>query len=257
MIIPAKTKAKQMHVEATQKAFNFSVMTCYAVETLRVHLDNVEAGKDILIQPYYYSRNNTPSDLRKQVNNFETNLASNMLLSVFSFFEDFVTAIVSELIEFQGGENAIIIRAEDRDKKFVSNISSDMEFNRRKLRTIKHDSRHKEQYKKYSKLLKEEGYRFPTETFSSYGIRGLMDDLTRLKANALPKFLMQAFHIPLDPKDIKFYHEVRELRNQIAHGKIANVNLKKVSLVNDLFHRWTSLIDEHLLVNYFIAEDYS
>ena len=156
MAIPAKTRAKQMHVDATQKAFNFSVMTCYAVETLRSHLDNVEAGKDTLVKPYYYRRNNPASDLRKQIDDFETNLASNMLLSVFSFFEDFVNAIVNEFIEFQGGEDAMIARAENRDKIFISNITAEISIERRKLRTTKQHG-HEERYKKYSRLLKEKG----------------------------------------------------------------------------------------------------
>lgn len=251
-----KTRAQRRHSDAVQNAFNFSVMTCYAVETLRAHLDNVEAGKDTLVKPYYYSRNNSTSDLKKQVRDFETNLASNMLLNVFSFFEDFVSAIVDEFIEFQGGVDIMIARAENRDKTFISNITDEMSSERQKLRFSK---KHTDvlRYKKYSKVLKEKGYRFPTETFSSYGIRGLADDLSKLKAHAIPKFLMQAFHVPLDSKDIRYYQEIRELRNQIAHGKIVNVNLKKVSRINDFFHRWTLLINEHLVVNYFIIEDYS
>ncbi len=251
-----KTKAQQGHAKAVQDAFNFSVLTCYAIETLRMHLDNVEAGTATLVNPYYYSRQNTVSDLKKQVSEFETNLASSTLLSVFSFFEAYVKAIVDEFIEFQGGIDSMIVRAESRDEMFISNITDEMSIQRYKLRTRKKHG-HEERYRKFTKLLQEQGYRFPTESFSSYGIRRLDDDLSRLKAYAIPDFLIAAFHVPLDPKDVKYYHKVREMRNQIAHGHSVKVSLKELSKINDLFRRWSLLINEHLLANYFIIEDYS
>jgi hypothetical protein len=68
-----------------------------------------------------------------------------MLLTVFSYFEDFVSSIVSEFIELHGGENAMISRAENRDKEFISSIPPDLEDRRKKHRTIRRDARHKEQ----------------------------------------------------------------------------------------------------------------
>ena len=251
-----KTKSQQMHAKAVQDAFDFSVLTCYAIETLRIHLDKVEEGKETLVKPYYYSRQNTVPNLKKQVGEFEETLASYMLLSVFSFFETFVKAIVEEFIDFQGGIDSMVARAEKRDKMFILNITKEMSIQRYKLRTKKQYG-HEERYKKFTKLLQQQGYRFPTETFSSYGIKRLEDDLSRIKAYSIPDFLINAFHIPLDPKDVKYYHKIRELRNQVAHGKSIKVNLKEISKINDLFRRWTLLINEHMLANHFIIEDYS
>jgi hypothetical protein len=60
-----------------------------------------------------------------------------------------------------------------------------MSIQRYKLRTKKLHG-HEERYKKFTKLLQQQGYRFPTETFSSYGIKRLEDDLSRIKAYSIP-----------------------------------------------------------------------
>lgn len=205
---------------------------------------------------YYAANQNSVSDLKRHVAKFEASLSAYMLLSVFSFFEAFVKAIIDELIEFHGGIETMIRRAERRDKRFIAKITKEMSIQRYKLREKKKLGRG-DRYRKYTRTLEGQGFRFPTETFSSYGVRKFAEDISRLKAHAIPDFLIHALHVPLDPSDVRYFHRIRKIRNDIAHGNTVALDLGEISKVNDLFRRWTLLTEEHLLTNYFIIEDYS
>lgn len=150
----------------------------------------------------------------------------------------------------------MIRTAEKRDKRFIAKITKEMSTQRYKLREKRLPAR-KERYRKFTRLLEAEGFRFPTETLSSYGVRKFAEDFSKLKAYAIPDFLIHALHVPLEAADVEYFHEIRTLRNTIAHGDAENLSLAQISKINDLFRNWTSLIEDHLLTNYFIIEDYS
>lgn len=252
-----KSTAKKKQGAAAQEAFDFSVMVCYAVKALQAHLDGVDAGTEALLSPYHYvGDKESITNLRAYAAKFESNLSAHLLLSVFSFFEAYVNAVVEELIEFHGGIETMVVRAEKRDRKFISGITKEMSIQRYKLREKK-DANRKDRYRKFTRMLEQQGFRFPTETLSSYGVRKFGEDFSRLKAFAIPDFLTKALHVPLDAEDVKYFHKVRTIRNNIAHGDASSVTLKDIGVINDFFRSWALLIDEHLLTNYFINEDYS
>jgi hypothetical protein len=251
-----KTKAHNRHKLAVQQAFDFAVTMCYAVPHLAVHIDAVDAGNLKLQAPHYFALHNTTPYLRKNIAAFEERLSSYMLLSLFSFFESFVKDIVEEMFDFHGGAENLLTLAARRDQVLAAAAQSQAIKNATAKLTKNVKGKH-QKYKKYSKLLFDAGYRFPSERLSSYGVRMLIERHRNLKAHAIPDLLEHGFSVPLSPAEKTQYDQIREMRNKIAHGHPQKIDLAYIRMVNDFFRDMTFRINTHLLKNFFVVEEYA
>ena len=251
-----KSKAHDNHKLAVQRAFDFAVTMCYAVPRLSAHLDDVEAGTVALQVPHYFAPQNTSGFLRHNIVTFEERLSSYMLLSLFSFFEAFVTEIIQEMIEFHGGPAKLLALAMKRDRA-LSAVTQSPVIQTAKAKLTKNVKGKHETYQKYSKVLREAGYRFPSERFSSYGVRMLIEKHGNLKAHGIPDLLEHGLAVPLTPAEKKQYHEIREKRNKVAHGAAEKLDLAYIRSVNDFFRDLSFRINTHLLEHFFIVEEHA
>ncbi|WP_256414829.1 hypothetical protein [Acinetobacter sp. 5862] len=55
-----------------------------------------------------------------------------------------------------------------------------------------------------------------------------------LKARDIPKVLINVLLIELTPEEIEKFHNIRNIRNNIAHGQPVNLNIKLVAEYNEV-----------------------
>jgi hypothetical protein len=251
-----KTKAHEQHKKQVQQLFDFAVTVCYAIPALQTHLAAVASGTTSLVAPHYFAPQNTAAFLAQNVAVFETRLSSHLYLSLFSFFESFVNEVVEEMLAFHGGAKEFIAIAQRREKARVTTVhSQSIQNSVGKLRS--HKKGKEQKYAKFSALLESQGYRFPSERMSSYGVRMLVEQHKNLKAHAIPDLLEHGLLLPLAVSEKRQYDQIRTKRNAIAHGNSPTLGLADVRHANDFFRDMTFRINSHLLEHFFVVERYA
>jgi len=253
-----KSKALQTHKRQVQEAFNFAVFVCHAAPEFAEVLDKVDGGGAAkLPTPVYFQPNkNDSAFFRKELASFEYRLSSYLFLSLFSFFEAFVRSIVQELIDFHGGPDNLIRLANARDARRIAEFSGKNSV-AYKMKLRKRVKGKDAKYKKYTEILHADGFPFPTERLAGYGTQMLIERHKKLSASQIPAFLVEGFHMPLDPGDVSKYQIYRDRRNDLAHGKPVKVNLKGISRMNEFFRQWTFTINSHLMEHFFVLEEFA
>lgn len=255
------TKSYSRLKTQAEELFNFAVVVCYAVPSLKAQVSVIKKGLagPNLPRPDYFTGDKTPPEgVQQRAENYKHTLARYIVISSFSFFEAYIEDAIRELIDFHGGDEQFINTAEQSAKKFLSAMPASIEKHKRKLQEpIKPQKKLK--YAKHSQELIDAGYRFPSELLSSYGVRAIIQKLESLKSADIPDLMMQGFHLNLDQKTIDRFHEIRGARNDIAHGKIAkrkNLSLNDAMQMNSDLRDIAVKFDKHLVEHFFVIEQF-
>lgn len=221
------------------------------------------------------------------------NLSKYILISSFSFFENYIQSIIQEFIDFQESFNStfLTINTSVRAKRYsneyiykcLEKYSNEKQINSlvKKISAPYLKSKD-QQYKKYSEKLKKlEDYLFPSEILSNTGIRFLIENLKERnelykfelsKAVDIPKILTSIFYlncektlpdffVNIERKDgdisIKEgFNNIREIRNKVAHGENPNLTLNQVIKYNYFLKKFASIVDKHFINHYFVIEKF-
>lgn len=247
----------------SQAIFDFSVLVSYSVPSLKMQISLLEKGKiQSLPRPDYYrstkegyySSDNLLEGLKRRVSTYKQQTSSYMLLSLFSHFEAFVVDVVRELFDFHGGVDKFIKNYDENVKKSFEVGSQNCNI-KRKL-TGNRKPQRRPQYQEISRNLARSGYMFPNELLSGYGIKMLNKKLGDLKSKEIPEVLMDCFHIEFSDDEVREFHNLRDLRNSIAHGRPPSLNIKSVTEKNQVLIGMAKKIDAHLSENFFIFNEY-
>jgi hypothetical protein len=253
------TNAYAVYKQQSEQLLDFAVFVSYAVPLLRSEIARVKAGTvSSLPRPDFFFKSNrsTPDDLLKIEPDYESRLASYLLLSAFSFFEAFVSSIIEELIEFHGGADDFVARSDTRTQRFMAPHSAAISKLKKKVRGAEVGNL-RDKYRKFSRLLAEEGYRFPGELLAPFGLRMLIAKLKGLKAFEIPTVLSGALQLKLSSAEIKIFTTIRKTRNRIAHGKPSKMTMRDaVAMATELRELGTK-IALHLNENFFLVERYA
>jgi hypothetical protein len=250
------TKAYIRMRNQLQEFFDFSVVVCHSIPALKRQMSLLDKRHILALpKPDYYGSTNTTDQLRDQAKDYRKKLARYGWISVFSFFETFIKHAVEELIEFQGGDEEFANRAEQRDKKFMSGASPAIEIAKQRLRG-KRENHKVDRYRKFSKNLIEAGYRFPSELLSAFGVKMLTLKLKSLRSADIPDLLIQGLHMQMSSVDVEKFHNIREIRNKIAHGENVSPSLKNFAEMNEFLRNFAYSVDKHLNEHFFIFEEY-
>lgn len=240
----------------TQGVFDFIVVVAYGVTSLRRNLALLEKG-DISRMPLpngFHEGNNTPEQLRAWSTGYREQVASYAILSLFSFFESFVAAAIAEMIDFHGGGEEFQRKAKAHDRRFLNDDPA-LERNKRPLRGDKASQPGRAQRQaKFTAELVATGYRFPTELFSGYGARVLIQKLGNLRAADIPDLLRHGLHMDIDDARKRRFDEVRSIRNKIAHGDRVSLSFRDVSQKNEVLRKLSFDVDRHLMAHFMISE---
>lgn len=255
------TKAYARLKAQAEEILSFAVVICYAVPSLKAQVSAIKKGVigPNLPKPDYFIGDSTPPDgVQQRAREYKQKLARYIIISSFSFFEAYIEGAIRELIEFHGGDEKFVKTAELSGRKFLSSMSPEMQKNKRKLQEpIKPGKSLK--YAKHTRELLNAGYRFPSELLSSYGVRAIIQKLGNLKSADIPDLIRHGFHLRLDDKTVARFHEIRNARNEIAHGNLGkrkNLSLKDALSMNSDLRDIAVQFDKHLIDHFFVLEHF-
>jgi len=241
----------------SEELLGFAILVSYAVPALKDEATSLASTSQVLGRRpdfFHQSDRSTIDVLMRNAGKYEERLASYLLLTEFSFFEAFVVDSLSELIEFHGGEEVFLDRSIRRTKAHMRKLDRKLAKFKRDLQTTEK----KNALAKYwtsSRQLAAAGYRFPGELFSPYGLKTLIAKLRRLKAHEIPSMLVDAFQVDLTPSDIERFHEVRNVRNAIAHGDPQPLTMRQVVEMNIFLRDLAIKIARHLSDHFLVIEN--
>lgn len=110
--------------------------------------------------------------------------------------------------------------ADRRAKSFVAKSSKTIVDSKRKLQEPSKLAKALK-YRTHSAILVSQGYRFPSELLAPYGVKNLIRKAKPKgsKAYEIPELLRDALCFPLSTSEDVRLEDIREKRNDIAHGK--------------------------------------
>lgn len=246
--------------EQTQDTFDFSVLVCTAVPTLKRNLKLYEKGViETLTKADHYGPIGEPSkiqndcnvtQLREKTNEYKQKLSKYILISNFSFFESYVKDVIDEMVLFHGGADGFIKAASNKADVFSNFTSNEIELAARKLRAKKGN----QVSLKATNILKAKGYPFPSDFFAAYGIASFIRTIGNMSAKDIPSVIKDGLHMNLSETDILKFHNTREARNNVAHGKSILLDLTKVTEMSKFLKSIALRLDQHILRYYMISE---
>jgi hypothetical protein len=252
-------RAYSVFKDQSQALLNFAVLVSYAVPAFRIEIQRFKSGElsDIPRPDFFFKSNRSDvDDLLTTEAQYEQQLSSYLLITHFSFFESFVSDVISGMIDFHGGSDEFVSRNEARTRSFMAHSCDEVKKIKRKLQDFDKGS-WRDRYRKYSRLLMQENYHFPGELFSAFGVRNLVSKLRKLKAHEIPALLKDAMLIELTSTEVAKYHKIRELRNSIAHGTVTSLTMRDVVEMNKFLRELAIKIADHLTEHFFVIEKYA
>lgn len=250
----------------TQSIFDYSVLIHYAVPALKQHISLVERGDlNGLSRPDYY-RSHKPNaytepalckDLKRRASEYKAQTSKFMILSLFSYFEAFVVDIIKEFLDFHGGASALNGFAVKKAKRSILMRNGNSKVKRWSSWLKPTTRKAGRDYKAAARQLVDVGYFFPSDFLSAYGIYMLGVKIKDLKSKDIPEVLINALHMDLDEKLVKEFHRIRDIRNNIAHGRHVNLTIKDVTDFNSTLMTMAKKIDSHVYDFFLVYEKYA
>jgi hypothetical protein len=254
-----------MHIQAylrfkeqSERLVSFAVLISYAVPELVNELEAPAPSPGAVRRSDFYHKSNTcdPPVLLQTASRYEQELASYVLLSSFSFFEAFVVGAVEEFIDFHGGESEFQRRTKKRLHDRLSIDHKLFQDEIAKLRTTEKGNA-RDRYRTVSRALASKNFRFPGELLNTYGVKSLVEDISKLKAVQIPELLRTAFAVPLTDKEVEQFHQIRTERNNVAHGNAGPLDMRMVTSYGLFLRKLAVKTADHLSEHFFVIEKYA
>jgi hypothetical protein len=236
-----------------QKTFDFAYVVCQSVPCLKLQMSLIK--KDViksLPAPDYFGKSNALDAISQQVKEYKSELCRHTILSSFSYFEAYVTDVVRALIDFHGGAEEFHARSVRNVRRIINNQSEKHIGAKRVLQKNKINNNFNIQ--DATKILEMQNYVFPSEMLYPLGVKFLSQKIGNLRASEIPSFVQDAFGMQISDLLIEKFHEVREIRNKIAHGNSVELIIKDVAKMNSTLRDFALEIDKYLMANFFITE---
>lgn len=240
--------------QQTQANFDFAVLVCSAVPQLKHAIKQVAKDPNYLLLPNeHFPPSEDPNSSEKRVlPHYKSVLGTNFFLSSFSFFESYVFGLIDEMIEFHGGTEQL---QKYLRKRLAQPISEEHQAPARKLQK-QHKKEHTTRYQKISKQLSGTDFIWPTDKFALYGLQQLLANRKKMKSADIPDIVSFLFLLDLPIETRSRYHNLRSIRNEIAHGKKLSFELVKAIEGNQFLYKLATQIDRHVVQHFFIIENY-
>ncbi len=247
----AYDRFKQQGIELV----DFCVLQSFAIPCLEEQITGLTGPVSASLPPSTYIKNTgiTATELRRRIGLAGAFIGKELLLSTFSYFEAYVIDAFNEILEFHGDASSL----SDRSKRHIAyrdqHISTVASESRRKVREYPKPGK-SEKYMKHARTLHSEGYPLPSQRLSAYGWNALFKDVKRSKAHMIPDLLETALAFPLSEVDRSTFHNLRDKRNDIAHGRVTKYPVK-TALKNSTFFRELAIkIDLHIVEHFLVVE---
>jgi RiboL-PSP-HEPN len=249
------SKAFSRLKEQAGATFNFAIVVCHAVPSLKIALKNTGADESLPFSPDYFDSRPIPTaKVREHIKDYKEVLSRQIFLSSFSFFEAYFLDLLKEIVEFHGGTKLLDKLSITRN---TSLTDADTLKEKRKLQEYP-VSKNKEAYASYGSKLAKKGFAFPSTLLARYGIEQLLKtlDTDYIKAANIPELIESVLQLPLDPSEKERFSSYRDMRNKIAHGRpdATSFHLRKSVEANDFLRNLALKIDRHVIDNFLVVE---
>ncbi len=248
------TKAFMVLKEQNQTLFDFSVLTCQSVPALKGYMKAVDAKAVPKIPDADHFKG--PPDfaqLRKFATTYKKTLGRLVFLSSFSYFEAYFKALIEEVLQFHGGQDAFI---ESSVKRLTAHLAAcdtpEVAKASAKLREYK-KSHVIPSYRKQIKAIETTEFRFPSELFATFGLVQL-GNYKDLKASQIPYVAKWGFGVPLSDKEESEFSKLRDERNGIAHGNVVEVNFTRGLEASRFLRELSVKLDKHVVKHFLVIE---
>jgi hypothetical protein len=194
--------------------------------------------------------------------NYSQDLAQLIVLSIFSYFEEYVRGAIKEIYNRQGGPEAFIRLTEKRMTRYWDSPPSQLAEAKAKLQGI---SKKKEiqKAKKYSKVLVDAGFPFPPDLLAVYGARKLAekvgpDPRKAFRAWEIPDLLSEALLLDVSNAEKVLYRDLRVLRNDLTHSLSgASMSVHEAVKKTNGLRKWAARIDAHIAEQFLVLAEYT
>lgn len=251
-----RSKAFLVLKEHSQSTLDFAVLVCTAVPQLDYVFKQHELDPSIhIVENTEFRNSGIPySTEKKTLDSYKTVLGANILLSNFSFFESYFFALIDEIIQFHGGDDEYLKFIERKVSRSIIRSTND-ENNIKKLR-VQHKGKDAYKYDKYTRLVGNDLIVWPSEKLALYGAKQIVNNRKRWKSVDIPNLITDLLVYNLVEATKNKYHNLRDDRNKIAHGKKLSYTLDKALIANEFLYDLAKKIDEHVVNNFMIIEKY-
>ncbi len=248
------SRAYQRLKAQIQDSIDLVVLCCHAVPALKGYMKAVEKGSaekipdpDLIGSPVDHQR------LREIAKGYKKMLGRFIILSSFSYFEAYVSEVMQEVLEFHGGEDKFVELAERKRDEGLGYADPNIE----RLVKMLRERPKKGKRDKYARLnleLNRTNYSFPSDMFSVYGISHLRERLRDLRAAQVPDMIQYVLGLRMSDTEIETFHRIRDLRNDIAHGMVSEVDLRAAIGDNKFLRSLAVNIDSRVVKHFFVVE---
>jgi len=253
------THAYRNYKQQNEELFEFLVLICYAVPAYKQELKKRIGGGTVTLPPADHFQHDKTSDteLLQRAQLYTKRVGCFVMLSAFSYFESYVAAALRELFAFHGGEKEFIKRASGYASRSLRAQQTGKSDAKRKLQEPT-TARLREKHEKYIRQLAATGFRFPSDFLAPYGLQALADQLSerKFKPVMIPRLLTEALNMDVSTATLDRFTQLRQKRNDIAHGKVHQFDLSAALDAYDYLKAFAAEIDKHLVETFFVLELY-
>lgn len=258
-----QTSAYSAFKGEAERITNLAVLFSHAVPVLTRVIKDPAAAASVALKPadnFPHDNSDGPTLLQFAMG-YDQALARLIVLSVFSYFEAYVSAALGEVFDLQGGlENFKRIAARRATKHWTLPPGPIAEAKRR-LQT--RDDRAKiDRFKKFSNVLDEARFAFPPDLLAQYGAQQLAKKIEpkgrqALRAHEIPDLLADALLCPPTPAERHVFEDIRSLRNKVAHGAAPALTVHSAIKKSTSLRKWAGRIEAHIAEHFLVLAKYS
>lgn len=253
-----------------QGVWDFALLVCHSIPALKKTIKGVTCGiaNYGIPNPDYFSAPESCDRLTMLAANYKVNLSRYLLLSLYSYFESYISSSVDEIIKFHGGTTQIIDKASYiHDKHMIAFSSSQLVKHKRKLQEYPKCGKEQKYRKNEDVLLCDANYRGPTEQFAVFGLLKFTEEFSgdAMISSRIPTFLEQVLRIDMTQKlnshadliDFDIHQTLescRKCRNNIAHGEKTKISLPIVVGYSNFIKKISKQVNECLVNNFLVLQ---
>lgn len=254
-MIPHTKSFKRLKDEA-QATFDFAIVVCYAIPSLKTALKNLGPNEGLPFEPDYFDTRPIPTEkVKNHVKEYKAVLSRHIFISSFSYFEAYFIDLLREIVEFHDKTKLLskhaIIKNEDL-------TSPELQKSVKKLREYP-NRKNLDAYKTHGKRLAANGFVFPSGILAQHGLRQLIEliESDKIRSVEIPNLIESVLQLPLDSAtETEQFHTFRKMRNKIAHGRPeqASLHLSKAIEANNFLRNLALRVDEHVTRHILLVE---
>lgn len=250
------TKAYVVWRTHSQQMLDFAVLVTTAVPQLDHALKarTVDPSSFLATNTAFRPSNDPFSTEKRAIPKHEKVMGATLLLSIFSHFETYFFSVIDEIIAFHGDVEVMetVIRSQYRAADAKPPLEATNYLRK------EHEDRLNDRFRRFSAEIRSQGgIMWPSQRFMLFGFKQFAKQRKTWKPVNIPEIIRDVLGIDFCDADRDRFHNIRDERNKIAHGKNLNFELKKAMDASKFFLALSRTIEEAVLSKFLIVERFA